>query len=218
MAIGSEARTRPRYPVHRRMSSGCASRLGEIIPRASCPARWGGSRRDGIMVDIAWRPRTHPPPKRAGSHRVVDSDGAWERAPPRGRGYSVMSISVVLRIDRHRRPRWPPRRRPRWRRVFPPRDDATSKPGEPGEPDLAMVTANAERLAEVRKRLANLSWFMRCLCEKIARAAGGLDAVGRLRPLPGIGPRRSPRRRPTTLGTPPRKHLGPRPDQRSRDL
>ena len=57
-------------------------------------------------------------------------------------------------------------------RVFPPRDDAT---GEPIEPDLAMLAASSERLSEVRKRLANLSWFMRCLCEKIARASNHED-------------------------------------------
>jgi len=38
-----------------------------------------------------------------------------------------------------------------------------------------MLTANSDRLAEVRKRLANLSWFMRCLCERIARAANHED-------------------------------------------
>jgi len=57
----------------------------------------------------------------------------------------------------------------RWCRVFPPRDDATGEPVEPVEHDLAMLTANPERLEEPRKRLASLSWFMRCLCEKIAR-------------------------------------------------
>ena len=30
-----------------------------------------------------------------------------------------------------------------------------------------MLTANPERLLELRKRFSNLSWFMRCLCEKI---------------------------------------------------
>ena len=51
--------------VHRRMSSGCASRLRELSPRASGRARWGGSRRDGIMAGAA-RGATHPPiaPKR----------------------------------------------------------------------------------------------------------------------------------------------------------
>ena len=38
-----------------------------------------------------------------------------------------------------------------------------------------MITANPEKLAERRKRLANLSWFMRCLCEKIAREANDED-------------------------------------------
>jgi len=39
----------------------------------------------------------------------------------------------------------------RWCRVFPPGDDATGEPGEPGEHDLAMLTAKSDRLAEVRK-------------------------------------------------------------------
>jgi hypothetical protein len=34
-----------------------------------------------------------------------------------------------------------------------------------------MLANNSERLAQLRQRLANLSWFMRCLCEKIARTA-----------------------------------------------
>ncbi len=57
----------------------------------------------------------------------------------------------------------------RWRRVFPPRDDTTGEPVEPTERDLAMLMANPERLLELRKRLSNLSWFMRCLCEKTGR-------------------------------------------------
>ncbi len=57
----------------------------------------------------------------------------------------------------------------------PPRHDATGEPVEPNEHDLAILTANSERLAELRQRLANLSWFMRCLCEKIARAANHED-------------------------------------------
>jgi hypothetical protein len=63
----------------------------------------------------------------------------------------------------------------RWCRVFPPRDDATGEPVEPGVHDLAMLANYSERLAELRQRLANLSWFMRCLCEKIAREANHED-------------------------------------------
>jgi hypothetical protein len=55
------------------------------------------------------------------------------------------------------------------------RGNATGEPIEPGEHDLAMLTANSERLSELRKRLANLSWFMRCLCEKIARVSNHED-------------------------------------------
>ena len=61
----------------------------------------------------------------------------------------------------------------RWRRIFPPPDDATGEPVEPTEHDLAMLTANPERLLELRKRLSNLSWFMRCLCEKIELGGNG---------------------------------------------
>ena len=45
----------------------------------------------------------------------------------------------------------------RWRMIFPPRDDAWGEPVEPTEHDLAMLTANPERLLELRKRLSNLS-------------------------------------------------------------
>ena len=93
-------------------------------------------------------------------------------------GYSVMSnhLHLVLRNRPDIAEQWSADEIAlRWCRVFPPRDDATGEPVEPGEHDLAMLMANSERLAEVRKRLANLSWFMRCLCEKIARAANHED-------------------------------------------
>jgi hypothetical protein len=63
----------------------------------------------------------------------------------------------------------------RWCRIFPRRHDATGEPAEPDEHDLAMLTANSERLAELRERLASLSWLMRCLCERIGRAANRED-------------------------------------------
>jgi hypothetical protein len=48
-----------------------------------------------------------------------------------------------------------------------------------------MLTANSERLAELRKRLANLSWFMRCLCKKLQETAAepaSTTAVGAASP------------------------------------
>ena len=83
-------------------------------------------------------------------------------------GYSVMSyhLHLVLRNRPDIAEQWSDDEIAlRWRRVFPPRDDATGEPVEPTEHDLAMLTANPERLLELRKRLSNLSWFMRCLCE-----------------------------------------------------
>jgi hypothetical protein len=40
-----------------------------------------------------------------------------------------------------------------------------------------LITADPERLAQVRTRLSNVSWFMRCLVEPIARQAKREDTV-----------------------------------------
>ena len=93
-------------------------------------------------------------------------------------GYSVMSnhLHLVLRNRPDIAGQWSADEIAlRWRRIFPPRHDVTGEPIEPNEHDLAMVTADSERLAELRGRLSSLSWLMRCLCEKIARAANHED-------------------------------------------
>ena len=36
---------------------------------------------------------------------------------------------------------------------------------------MAMLMADAEQVAVLRGRLSSLSWFMRCMCEWVARAA-----------------------------------------------
>ena len=55
------------------------------------------------------------------------------------------------------------------------RDEATGRKIEPEQHDLDMITSDPERVAELRLRLASLSWFMRCLNEPIARAANRED-------------------------------------------
>jgi hypothetical protein len=89
-------------------------------------------------------------------------------------GYSVMSnhLHLVLRNRPDIAEQWSADEIAlRSCRVFPPRDDATGEPIEPGEHDLAILTSNSGRLSELRKRLANLSWFMRCLCKKLQETA-----------------------------------------------
>ena len=59
----------------------------------------------------------------------------------------------------------------RWRKLFPQRDELTGEPREPDRHDIDVLTADADRLAMLRSRLASISWFMRCLCEWVARRA-----------------------------------------------
>ena len=64
----------------------------------------------------------------------------------------------------------------RWLRVFPGRR-LDEHLGEPTETDVLTLVRDAERLEEVRKRLSDISWFMRALSEPIARMANRQDEV-----------------------------------------
>ncbi len=89
-------------------------------------------------------------------------------------GYAVMSnhLHVIARVRPDLVQSWSDEEVAlRWRRLFPPRDEATGRRTEPQEHDLAMITSNPSRVAVLRERLASLSWFMRSLNEPIARAA-----------------------------------------------
>jgi REP element-mobilizing transposase RayT len=89
-------------------------------------------------------------------------------------GYAIMSnhLHLVLRNRPDSVEQWSDAEVAlRWRKLFPVRDDVTGKPAEPDDCDLEMLTADADRLAILRQRLSSLSWFMRCLCEWVARAA-----------------------------------------------
>jgi hypothetical protein len=65
----------------------------------------------------------------------------------------------------------------RWWRVFPQRRLADHSPAEPTEFELNMIRNDATRLSEKRKRLSDVSWFMRCLAEPIARQGNKEDKV-----------------------------------------
>ena len=58
----------------------------------------------------------------------------------------------------------------RWWNLFPMRKDG-DRPAEPEEHELARLKADPDMLAELRRRLASISWLMQCLAEPIARRA-----------------------------------------------
>ena len=59
--------------------------------------------------------------------------------------------------------------------LFPQKRKPDGTPTDPRESDLSMITADPEKLAEARRRLSNIGWFMRCLAEPIARMSNRED-------------------------------------------
>ncbi len=88
--------------------------------------------------------------------------------------YAVMSnhLHVVLQFDPAWQADWADADvAARWVRLFPPREDSEAARADKRE----RLLAQPERLAILRSRLANLSWFMKCLAEPIARRANAED-------------------------------------------
>ena len=65
----------------------------------------------------------------------------------------------------------------RWLRLCPLRREASGEPAEPTEAELNTIRNVPERLAEVRRRLSDISWFMRMIAEPIARRANREDEL-----------------------------------------
>ncbi len=57
----------------------------------------------------------------------------------------------------------------RWSNLFPQRRLQDVSPAEPMEPELNRIRRDAPDLSEKRKRLSNVSWFVKCLSEPIAK-------------------------------------------------
>jgi hypothetical protein len=63
----------------------------------------------------------------------------------------------------------------RWLTLCPPRKDKDQKPVEPTEFDLNMIRKNKLKLAAIRSRLSDISWWMRLLSQKVAQKANKDD-------------------------------------------
>ena len=63
----------------------------------------------------------------------------------------------------------------RWWRLFPKRRDASGDPAEPEDHELTMITNDPQKLEEIRSRLSDVSWWMRCTAENIARRSNKED-------------------------------------------
>ena len=91
--------------------------------------------------------------------------------------YAIMSnhIHVILRNRPDVVAAWSDREVVlRWLKVFPGRR-LEEHLAEPTENDVSALAKSPERLAEVRRRLADISWLMRALAEPIARMANKQD-------------------------------------------
>lgn len=62
----------------------------------------------------------------------------------------------------------------RWFRLCPPRDN-NGLPVEPSDFDIEMLVSNTSKIAALRVRLSDVSWWMRMTSEKIARQANKED-------------------------------------------
>ena len=63
----------------------------------------------------------------------------------------------------------------RWLKVFPQRRDDDGSPADPDDHEISMITSDRERLAVIRTRLSDVSWWMRCTAENIARRSNQED-------------------------------------------
>ena len=65
----------------------------------------------------------------------------------------------------------------RWLKLFPKLREKDGSPCEPTRPELKMILNDPEVLAQRRRRLSDLSWWMRCTAENIARRSNAEDGV-----------------------------------------
>ena len=111
-------------------------------------------------------------------HRVDWIAGELERQKPHfaieliAWTVSVMEFHMLLRT----RPDWvsgwdDEQVADRWLRLCPLRKFRDGSAREPSERELTAIMRDRERLAEIRRRLADSSWWLRLMCQRIAQWA-----------------------------------------------
>ena len=91
--------------------------------------------------------------------------------------YSVMSnhLHLILRSRPDVVATWTDREvAQRWLRLFP-RRRRKGQPGDPTEAQVNAIVGQADVVAEMRRRLSDISWWMRCTAENIARQSNRED-------------------------------------------
>ena len=63
----------------------------------------------------------------------------------------------------------------RWLLLCPIRKQQNGTPDEPSDPELNAIRNDPRRLAEIRSRMSDISWWMRLLCQRVATRANGED-------------------------------------------
>ncbi len=108
-------------------------------------------------------------------------------------GYAVMSnhLHIVVRTRPDVVREWSDEQAARrWWNLFPARRHRNGSPADPTQQELKAISIDKSRMKERRRRLSDISWFMRCLAEPIARRANREDDVkgrfwdGRFRAVP----------------------------------
>jgi hypothetical protein len=94
--------------------------------------------------------------------------------------YSILSnhFHVVLRSRYDIVATWSDREvARRWLRLYPKRRDKQGNPKNPTKVEIARIVNNRKRLKELRKRLSDVSWWMRYLAEKVARRSNNAEGI-----------------------------------------
>jgi len=63
----------------------------------------------------------------------------------------------------------------RWLLLCPQRKEADGNPAEPSRAEIDQIRNHPVRLAETRRRLSDIAWWMRLLCQRIAQRANAED-------------------------------------------